>query len=80
LLYVKAALAGLLAACLACVLWILVAFVLPVALPFLLSRVIDDGGAGMAAAYITSDSILIAGLIGFIAGFAWNLRRVARRH
>lgn len=40
------------------ILWVVVSFVLPVALPVLLSRIrTNEAGVGMASAFITSGSI-----------------------
>jgi hypothetical protein len=70
----RSALAGLAAAVLFSAAWILVAFVLPIWAPFVLSRFSSDG-AGGAYASISSGSILLAALIGFAFGFLWRLRK-----
>ena len=65
---------GLVAAVLTAMLWIVVAFMLPIAMPFLLSRVgLDRSGVGSASAVISSGSILLAAMIGFLCGAAWML-------
>ncbi len=71
--YFRGALFGAGGAAIAVVLWVLVAFVLPVVLPMLVSRITNQGGASGAA--ISSNSILLAALIGFAAGFYWAVRR-----
>lgn len=62
----------------AAVLWVLVAFVMPIWVPVLLSRLSSDGGSGAFSAYITSGSILLAALVGFVLGFYWEFRRLGR--
>ena len=74
MIYLKSALVGIVGAILASMLWFLAAFVLPLVLPQLLSRVGGSDGVGAAGARITSDSILVAALIGFVAGFYWKFR------
>jgi hypothetical protein len=75
-IYLKSFVVGALTAVAAAILWIVVAFVLPVFAPFLLSRV--TGGGGFGAATIGSGSILAAALVGFAAGFYWTCRRHSR--
>jgi putative flippase GtrA len=74
----KSVLFGLATAVVAAVVWLFVTFVLPVAVPFLVSRFSNDGGGG-ATAYVTSDSILLAALVGFASGFFWRYRRLAQQ-
>lgn len=74
MVYLKSLLSGLGGALLAAVLWITVALVLPLAGPYLLSRVTGTGG--FAASYVDSNSVLLAALIGFILAFAWKWRRL----
>jgi hypothetical protein len=59
------------------ILWILVRFVLPIALPFLVSRTAQtgSGGVGAAGAMIGTASILLAALLGFVGGILWTLGR-----
>ena len=76
--YVKSALVGVVAALAASLIWILAVFVLPIAAPFLISRMFGTDGAGAAGASVSSGSILVAGLFGFLAGFSWHVRRVAK--
>jgi hypothetical protein len=74
----RSVLFGLAIAILAAVVWIVVKFVLPIWLPYLFSRLSNDGGIGGAAATISSDSILIAAIIGFVVGTFWHFRRRSR--
>ena len=74
--YLTAAGFGVLSAIAAAILWIIVRFVLPLAVPLFLSRIgatqSDSGGAG---AVIGSGSILLAALLGFVGGLVWMLWR-----
>lgn len=74
MIYLKSALFGIAGAILVSVLWILATFVLPLAIPQLLSRLGGGDGAHAAGARIASDSILLAALVGFAAGFYWKFR------
>ena len=74
MVYLKSCLFGLGGAALAVVLWITVAFILPMYVPYLLARV--KGTGGVSSAYIGSNSIMIAALIGFIMAFAWAWYRL----
>ena len=71
--YFTSAITGVIAGLGAAVIWIIVAFVIPLWAPYLLSRITGEGG--MAAASIDSNSILAAAGIGFVGGFVWRLRR-----
>jgi Zn-dependent protease with chaperone function len=72
--YLMAAGVGVLTAIAAAVLWIVVAFVLPIAVPLLLSWTrINQAGADAVGASISSGSIAIAALAGFVGGGAWML-------
>jgi hypothetical protein len=74
--YLTAAGVGVLAAMAAAILWIVVRFVLPIAVPLLIARLgMNRTGAGSAGAVIGSGSILLAALIGFVGGVAWMLWR-----
>lgn len=77
MMYLKSILVGIVAAIAASVLWILTVFVMPILLPFLMSRVTGSGSAG-AGASVGSGSVLVAALVGFGAGFYWHLRRFSR--
>ena len=74
MIYLKSVLFGVVGAIVLSVLWILAAFVLPLLIPQLLSRIGGGDGAGAAGARITSNSILVAALIGFAAGFYWKFK------
>ena len=74
MIYLKSAMFGIAGAILVSVLWILAAFVLPILIPQVMSRLGGGDGAGAAGASISSNSILLAALIGFAAGFYWKFR------
>jgi hypothetical protein len=76
MVYVKSALVGLLTALAACVIYILAVFVLPLLLPFLLSR-FSDAGVGAAGATFSTGPLSIVAVIAFAWGFYRNLRRSA---
>ncbi len=69
MMFIKSFLFGVGGAVGAAVLWIVVAFVLPVEMPYAIGRL--RGTGGVSAGYISSGSILIAALIGFLVAFAW---------
>jgi hypothetical protein len=73
MLYVKGLPFGVAGAALAVALWVLVAFVVPIFAPMLISRL--TGAAGTGAASIGSGSILLAAIVGFVAGFVWRVYR-----
>jgi hypothetical protein len=77
MIYVKSAVAGVVAALLAAVLWILASFVLPIVL-ILLRQYTSAGSGGVGAVSIGSGSITLAALAGFAVGFFWMLRRARR--
>jgi hypothetical protein len=65
---------GVLTAIATAIVWIVVRFVLPLAVPIVLSRVgATQSGSGGAGAVIGSGSILLAALLGFVGGFVWML-------
>ena len=70
----KSFLFGIGGAVIGAVLWISVAFILPLWVPYLVGRVWGTGGSSFGR--ITSDSILIAALIGFIIAFVWAWYRL----
>jgi hypothetical protein len=74
MIYLKSALFGIAGAIVVSVLWILAAFVLPILIPQLLSRLRGGDGIGSSSAVISSGSILLAALAGFAAGFYWKFR------
>jgi len=79
MIYFKSLFVGIVVALAASAVWILVVFVLPLAVPVLVSRRSDtDGGASMATAYIDSASILAVALVGLVAGFYWQFRSIRK--
>src|SRR5262249_16891955 len=75
-IHLKAFGVGLVAALLAATLWIVSTFVVPLFAPMLLARLRNEGGA--SGAFISSDSILVAALVGFVVGYVWTLVRPLR--
>jgi len=73
MVYLKTVLVGIGGAVVAAVLWIVVSFVLPIFVPMLVDRMLKRGGASGAS--ITSDSILLAAVFGFVVAGSWALRR-----
>ncbi len=73
MLYVKSLLVGIGGAIVASVLWTVVSFWLPLFVPMLVRRMLNRGGA--SGARITSDSILLAALGGFVVAALWALHR-----
>ena len=72
--YLTAAGFGVLTAIATAILWIVVRFVVPLAVPIVLSRTsATQSGSGGAGAVIGSGSILLAALLGFVGGFVWML-------
>ena len=76
MIYARSLLAGILGGLAAAVLWMVVAFILPIAIPVVIGRLTNTGGAAVAS--IGSGSILAAALIGFLIGVVWYLRAQAR--
>lgn len=68
---------GILGAMTAAVLWIVVSFVLPLAVPLFVARFSQSGGVGGAGAVISTSSILLAAVVGFVLGVLWSRRRPA---
>ena len=67
---------GVVTALAASAVWILIVFVLPIAVPVLVSRLPgSDAGTGGAVAYVDSNSVPLVALAGFVAGFWWQSRR-----
>lgn len=63
---------GVLTAIATAMLWVVVRFVLPVAVPMFLSWTGErQSGVGGAGAVVGSGSIFMAALLGFVAGVAW---------
>ena len=78
MIYLKSVLVGIVAALAASVIWIAAVFVLPIAAPILMSRLLGTYGSAGAGASVSSGSVMIAGLVGFIGGFYWHSRRVTK--
>ena len=76
MIYLKCILVGIVTALAASVIWVAAVLVLPIAAPFLISRIFGTYGSGGAGAAVGSGSIMFAGLAGLIAGFYWKFRRV----
>ena len=76
--YFTSFLFGIGGAVLAVVLWITVAFIFPLYLPYLIARIRGTGGS--SSGYIGSGSILLAALIGFFIAFAWAWHRLRAGH
>jgi hypothetical protein len=71
--YLRAFLFGTSTAVVAAICWIVVTVVLPTFLPFVVSRFTGAGGA--SGGYVSSDSIAVVALLGFVSGVAWALSR-----
>jgi hypothetical protein len=76
MVYLRSLLVGIVVALAAAALWILAVFVLPIAVPLLVSRLPgSEYGTGGAGAVISEGSILAAALVGLIVGYCWEFRR-----
>lgn len=73
----KAFVVGACAALLACVLWIAATLLLPLFVPLVMERLVDTsaGGASAVGVYFSTGPLLLVAIIGFAAGFAWQLRK-----
>jgi hypothetical protein len=82
MIYLKSLLVGIIAAMAASVIYILVVFVLPILIPFLLSRATGEVGAVAVGASFSDGPVFGIALLAFAAGFYWEFRRVSqtRRH
>jgi len=78
MIYAKSFLFGIGGAIVAALFWIVVSFVLPIFMPMLVARMLNRGGASGPS--ISSDSILLAALVGFIAAAWWGFRRFSVAH
>ena len=78
MVYLKSLVAGVVAALAASVLYVLMVFVFPVVLPFVLSRFTGEGGT--AAGYFSTGPLLGIAFLAFVAAFAWQLRRGRQPH
>jgi hypothetical protein len=74
MIYLKSVLFGVGGAVLSAVLWVIVAFVLPILVQYASVRLRRNAGIGAVGGSIDSISILIAALIGFIIAFVYGLR------
>ena len=72
MMYLRSFVFGIGGAIIAAVLWIVVAFVLPIVAPYVIGRL--RGTGGVSTGYLSSNSVLIATLIGFLVAFVWRLR------
>ena len=79
MIYLKSVLFGMMAAVAACALWIL-ALLLPILVPLVLSRGGGAGGGGAVLVGVSSGSIAAAAVIGFAAGFCWKFARTRARN
>ena len=79
MIYFKSVTVGILAAVIGAVLWLLMTLILPVFVPFLMSRVSPQGGIGASSGFVDSGSLLAAALVSFAIGFYWTFRRGTRR-
>jgi hypothetical protein len=77
MIYLKSFVVGIVAAIVTSALWIVGSFVIPVFGPFLLARWNGEGSYG-GGTVIGSGSVLLAALIGFVAGLGWTFRRSRR--
>ena len=74
--YLTAAGFGVLTGIATAILWIVIGFVLPLAVPISLFRIgATQSGSGSAGAVIGTGSILLAALLGFVGGVVWMLWR-----
>ena len=78
MIYAKSVLFGIGGAIVAALFWLVTSFVLPIFMPMLVARMLNRGGASGAS--ITSDSILLAALVGFVAAAWWAFRRFSVGH
>ncbi|MBI1874517.1 MAG: hypothetical protein HYS05_11630 [Acidobacteria bacterium] len=74
MIYLKSLVFGIGGAVVASVLWIMIAFVLPMWAPYVIGRL--RGTGGVSTGYISSGSVVIAALIGFLVAFAWQWHRL----
>jgi len=74
-IYLKSFLFGVGGALIAGSLWITGTFILPLYGPYLMARLKGTGG-GSSSSVVSSDSILLAALIGFMVAFVWKWQRL----
>jgi hypothetical protein len=68
----RSAVWGAAAAVAAVVLVVVATLVLPLLVPYAISRFTGEGG--MSAGYVDSNTLLLAAAVGFALGFAWKQR------
>jgi hypothetical protein len=78
MIYVKSVLFGVAGAIAAVVFWVVAAFVLPISIPILASKLANSPSGGIGAATIGSGSILLAAAVGFVSSSYWMFRRSSR--
>src|SRR5262245_25386558 len=78
--YAKAVIVGFVAAFLACAIWAVATFVVPLMLPMLIERLspATRGGVGMSVAYVSTGPLVLIAVVAFAAGFTWRLRKHRR--
>ena len=78
--YARAVIVGFAAAFVACAMWIVATFIVPLMLPVLIERLSSatTGGVGMSVAYISSGPLVPIAVVAFVAGFTWRLRKHRR--
>ena len=69
----RSVLFGFAGAFVAVILWIVITLIVPIFVPYLVGRL--TGGGGVGGGYVTSNSILLAALIGFVLAVAWEWYR-----
>lgn len=77
MVYFKLFLVGLGGAVLASVIWLVAAFILPLYVPYVVERI--RGRGGVSSAYVSSDSVLVAAVIGFLIAAMWEWYRLRSR-
>ena len=77
MLYVKCVLAGILAAVVAPLVWLVGLIVVPAVTARVVGALLGSGGAG--GVFVTSNQLLAIAAIGFVFGFTWAFRRARRR-
>jgi hypothetical protein len=74
MIYFKSFAFGIGGAVIAAVLWVIIAFVMPMFGPYVIGRL--RGTGGVSTGYVSSGSVLIAALIGFMVAVAWQWYRL----
>ena len=78
MIYIKATAVGVIGGLLLATLWVVAAVWLPAELQMLRSSM-RSGGGGIGAAVVGLGSVVLAALIGFVAGLWWTVLRARRR-